>query len=334
VKGQRGKAQPFHSALAPALLFTFLFQPFSFRYPFIFPLSFRRSGSLSVRENPRYRSICCGDRAAGAFADLRKYKLDISQDNPRMSDQKTMADRLIAALQQDEFVLYTQKIVPLSPQAGKWPFQEIYVRFTEEDAKLLPPGTFFPVLKECQLLPYLDRWVVNRLARWVRSALHVKPDWQVPRSNVNLSEEILLDRGYGSYLRRYVDNSYLSDGALAFDVGWDQAIDHQDGVRRLMAEVRPFSCGLTIAGFDGSEPAFVLAKLLQPNFVKLSSALLTDLEKSPAAVQRLTEINRRCRAAGIETIAEQIENTQLLEPLKRANTDFVQGFAVAPVHPL
>jgi Amt family ammonium transporter len=251
-----------------------------------------------------------------------------------MSEQKTMADRLIAALQQDEFVLYTQTIVALSAQAAKWPFQEIYVRFTEEDAKLLPPGTFFPVLKECKLLPYLDRWVVNRLARWVRSALRIKPKWQVPRSNVNLSDETLLDHGYGPYLRRYVDKSYLSHGALAFDVGWDQAIDYQDGVRRLMAEVRPFGCGLTVAGFDGSGPAFVLTKLLQPNFVKLSSALLTGLEKSPAALKKLTEINRRCHAAGIQTIAEQIENTRLLEPLKRANTDFVQGFAVAPVHPL
>jgi EAL domain-containing protein (putative c-di-GMP-specific phosphodiesterase class I) len=286
-----------------------------------------------VPVNPRYCSIRPADLAAGAFADRRKHKLDISQDN-RMSEQKLMTDRLIAALQQDEFVLYTQKIVPLSPQADQWPFQEIYVRFTEEDAKLLPPGTFFPVLKECQLLPYLDRWVVNRLARWVRSALHIKPDWQVPRSNVNLSEETLSDRDYGPYIRKYVDDSYLSNGALAFDIGWDQAIDHQDGMRRLMAEVRSFGCGLTIAGFDGSEPAFALIKHLQPNFVKLSSALLTDLENSLAAVQRLTEINRRCRASGIETIAEQIENTRLLEPLKRANTHFVQGFAVAQVHPL
>ena len=55
----------------------------------------------------------------------------------RTSDRKSMADRLVAALQQDEFVLYAQPIVPLSAQANQWPFQEIYVRFTEEDAKLL-----------------------------------------------------------------------------------------------------------------------------------------------------------------------------------------------------
>ncbi|HWH46526.1 MAG TPA: EAL domain-containing protein, partial [Burkholderiales bacterium] len=84
---------------------------------------------------------------------------------------RSLADRLMASLQQDEFVLYAQSILPLVPQSGERPFQEIFVRFKEEDAKLLPPGTFFPVLEEAKLLPYLDRWVANRLARWVRSAV-------------------------------------------------------------------------------------------------------------------------------------------------------------------
>ena len=57
--------------------------------------------------------------------------------------QKDLADRLMAALQRDEFVLYTQTIVPLGPQGENRPFQEIFVRFKEEDDKLLPPGTFF-----------------------------------------------------------------------------------------------------------------------------------------------------------------------------------------------
>src|SRR5260221_12415428 len=121
--------------------------------------------------------------------------------------QKEIADRLMAALQQDEFVLYTQSIIPLVPQGDNRAFQEIFVRFKEEDAKLLPPGSFFPVLEECRLLPYLDRWVVNRLARFVRSAVSIKPDWLIPRNNVNLSDATLSDPGYGEYVRKYVDNS-------------------------------------------------------------------------------------------------------------------------------
>ena len=66
---------------------------------------------------------------------------------------KYLVDRLIAALQQDEFVLYAQNILALAPKSGERPFQEVFVRFKEEDTKLLPPGSFFPVLEECKLLP-------------------------------------------------------------------------------------------------------------------------------------------------------------------------------------
>src|SRR5437773_11504801 len=82
--------------------------------------------------------------------------------------QKNIADKLIAALKTGGFVLYAQKILPLA--GGERPFQEILVRFREEEEKLLPPGTFFPMLQEYRLLPYVDRWVVSRLASWIQES--------------------------------------------------------------------------------------------------------------------------------------------------------------------
>jgi EAL domain-containing protein (putative c-di-GMP-specific phosphodiesterase class I) len=240
--------------------------------------------------------------------------------------QKSLVDRLIASLQQDEFVLYAQAIMPLAPQNRERPFQEIFVRFKEEDAKLLPPGTFFPVLEECQLLPYLDRWVTNRLARWVRSAVGIKPDWAIPRNNVNLSEATLADPGYGQYVCKYVDDSYLSDGALGFEIALDRAVTHEASVRKLMAEVRPYGCSLTLSGFDGSRASFSELKDLAPDYIKISAANMAPAE--------LPEINQKCQALGIKTIAEHVESIQMLQQLRDSKIDFAQGFDISPVKPL
>jgi len=240
--------------------------------------------------------------------------------------QKTLVDRMIASLQQDEFVLYAQSIMPLASHSGERPFQEIFVRFREEDAKLLPPGSFFPVLEECRLLPYLDRWVANRLARWVRSAVSVKPDWVIPRNNVNLSEATLSDSDYGPYVCKYVDDSYLSGGALGFEIALDIAVAHEVSVRQLMVKVRPFGCTLTLSGFDGSKASFSELKDLAPNFVKISAANV-----APAA---LPEISRNCHAVGIKTIVEHVESGQMLLHLRQSKVDFAQGFDISPVKPL
>lgn len=246
--------------------------------------------------------------------------------NSEPETEKDIADRLISALQQDEFVLYTQSIVPLVPQRDDRAFQEIFVRFKEEDAKLLPPGTFFPVLEECRLLPYLDRWVLNRLARWVRSGLKFLPDWKIPRYNVNLSDETLADPKFGNYVLKYVDNSYLSGGVLGFEISCDSAMANREPLRRLMAGLRPHGCNLTVAGFDGSKGLLAELKALEPEFVKIS-ALTVD----PAKV---SEINRMCHSLRARTIAENIENGRVLEHLRRTKIDFGQGFEISQVEPL
>ena len=135
-----------------------------------------------------------------------------------LKPQKSITDRLMAALQHDEFVLYQQSIISFVPQVDGRPFNEIFIRFQEEDAKLLPPGSFFPVLEEAGMLPYLDRWVINRLARFVCAGLKINPVWNVPRFIVNLSDETLADKNFGDYVLQYADDSYLCCGVLGFDV--------------------------------------------------------------------------------------------------------------------
>jgi EAL domain-containing protein (putative c-di-GMP-specific phosphodiesterase class I) len=240
--------------------------------------------------------------------------------------QKEIADRLMSALQQDEFVLYSQSIVPLVTQGDDWVFQEIFVRFKEEDAKLLPPGTFFPVLEEVGMLPYLDRWVVNRLARWVRNGLKILPDWPIPRSNVNLSDETVADAKFGTYVLQYVAGSYLSGGVLGFEVSCDSAIANREALGRLMSGLRPHGCGLTLSGFDGSDKMLELLKSLKPDFVKISARAV-----DPA---RVPEINRMCHSLRARTIAEYVENDRVLEHLRRCKVDFGQGFGISPVESL
>src|SRR5258707_12464099 len=94
----------------------------------------------------------------------------------RMDDEsaipKNIADKLIAALKTGGFGLYAQKILRLaSPAGSERPFQEIPVRFREEEEKLLPPGTLFPLLQEYRLRPYLEPWVGSALANAVPESL-------------------------------------------------------------------------------------------------------------------------------------------------------------------
>ena len=237
-----------------------------------------------------------------------------------------ITNRLLAALQEDEFLLYAQAILPLVPQTDGRKFNEIFIRFLEEDEKLIPPGSFFPVLEEAGMLPYLDRWVVNRLARHVRAGLKVNELWNIPRYIVNLSAQTFTDEHFGEYVLKYADDSYLSAGTLGFDISCDSAMANREPLLALMEQLRPHGCTLTVAGFDGSLAMLAKLKDFQPEFIKFS-AMNLDPSKVP-------EINHRCHDLGAQTIAEHVENSRVLEHLRRCKIDFAQGFGLAKVEPL
>jgi Amt family ammonium transporter len=246
--------------------------------------------------------------------------------------QKNIADKLISALKTGGFLLYAQQILPLA--GSERPFQEILVRFREEEEKLLPPGTFFPMLQEYRLLPYLDRWVVSRLASWVQESRARTPGWPVPANGVNLSEDTLREPKFADFVAKNIENSKLPEGVFTFELAWDTALLHAEPLKSMQAQLGPLGCRFTFAGFDGSEGSFSFLKILKPDFVKLTYGTVKDVGKGLAASEKVESINSKCHAMGIKTIAEFVESQEVLDQLRLIEVDFAQGLIIGGPHKL
>ena len=245
-----------------------------------------------------------------------------------------LADRLVAALGKDEFILFRQAIVPLMPVGGERLFQEILIRFEEEEAKLLPPGTFLPLLEEYGLMPFVDRWVVSRIAKWVGVARGTKPDWDVPRNGINLSPQTLHDRNFADFARRHIQAAELPDETFCFEILWEDAVEHSESLVGLVSQLKPAGCRFTIARFEGVHGSFELLKALAPDFVKISPRVVRNIDHASKGAAAAQAIHRACRSLGIRTIAEHVESDQLLVKLRRMGIDYAQGFGILPPQPL
>ncbi len=241
--------------------------------------------------------------------------------------QKNIADKLVAALKTGGFVLYAQKILDLRAKGGR-PFQEVLVRFKEEEEKLLPPGTFFPMLQEYRLLPYVDRWVVSRLAAWIQESKARNPGWAAPMNGVNLSEDTLREPKFTEFVARNIQTSKVPEETFVFEVGWDTALVHGEDIKMIISQLRPLGCRFTFAGFDGTDGSFMFLKTLKPDFVKLTYGIVKDIGRALAASERAESINQRLHAMGIKTIAEFVESNEVLDNLKLVEVDYAQGLVI------
>jgi len=242
--------------------------------------------------------------------------------------QKGIANKLVSALKTGGFVLYAQKLVRLTAESDPRPFQEILVRFREEEEKLLPPGTFFPMLQEYRLLPYVDRWVVSRLCSWIQEMRSKEPGWRIPANGINLSEDTLREPKFGEFVLKNLQNSKLPEGTLSFELAWDTALLHAEHVKHLQSQLKPAGCRFTFAGFDGSAASFNFLRVVKPDFVKLTYSTVKDIDRALAASERAESITQKCRALGIGTVAEYVESREVLEQLKLIEVDFAQGLII------
>src|SRR2546423_8295880 len=241
--------------------------------------------------------------------------------------QKNIADKLMAAWRPGGLGSYAQKRLPLAGNAP--PFQEVLIRFKEEEEKLLPPGTFFPMLQEYRLLPYVDRWVVSRLAAWVNeSRARMTPGSPVPANGVNLSEDTLREPKFADFVAKNIESAKLPEGFFSFELGWDNALLHAEQLRNIQAQLGPLGCRFTFAGFDGSEGSFSFLKVLKPDFVKLPYGPVKDVGRGLAASEKVEGINQKCHAIGIKTIAEFVESHEVLDALSLIEVDFAQGLII------
>ncbi len=250
-------------------------------------------------------------------------------EDDELAVQKELADKLITALKTGGFVLFAQQILPIAGSKER-PYQEILVRFKEEEEKLLPPGTFFPMLEEYHLLPYVDRWVVSDLTQWIMARRGDNPSWPVPANGINLSGDTLREMKFSDFTAKHVKSAQLPEGTFAFEIAWDTALVSIQPLMDLQAQLKPQGCRFTFAGFDGSDSSFEFLRTARPDFVKFTYGVVKDIDRALAASEKVETINEKCHAMGIQTIAEYVESVGVLEQLRMIGVDFVQGLAVAP----
>ncbi len=250
------------------------------------------------------------------------------------TDQQVTADKLVAALKQDRFILYSQPIKPIRSAADNTGYQEILIRYLDEEEKLLPPGGFFPILERHKLMPMLDRWVVNRVIRWLLAKQSAHRNWNPSRCSVNLSRESIANVQFSNFVKEQLQTSKLSPGVLSFEVSEPDAEALAVALDRHIAELKPLGCSFVLTSYSGEFIAGELLQALGVSFVKIDGDIIRNIHHDHVSLAKTRLINLSCQALGIRTIGEMVERPETLEKLKELGVDYAQGYGIARPQPL
>lgn len=236
--------------------------------------------------------------------------------------------RLQQALQDNRLRLYCQKIVPLDGSAiNAGTHFELLLRLRDEEGKLVPPGAFMPAAERFGLMPAIDRWVISTAFANFHQ-LSPDPAEQLEMCAINLSGASVSDPEFLSFILRELTRHSIPTDKVCFEITETVAIGNLTQAITLINELRAVGCKFALDDFGSGMSSFAYLKHLPVDYLKIDGSFVKDMLTDAADAAMVEAINHIGHTMGLRTIAEFVENADILARLSALKVDFAQGYGI------
>ncbi len=276
------------------------------------------------------RAMSLADAACFAAKDAgrdRARYADDSDDLPRRYADMNLVGKLGRALDEERFALYFEDVVSLAPPQRPV-YRELLVRIRDDDGHLIPPGAFIRAAERFYLMGALDRWVVRHALRGIAA---------LPQDDIvyalNLSGQSLGDDHFLAYVLAELKASAVDPQRVCFEITETAAVSRLTEAIRFISRVTEAGCRFALDDFGAGMASFSYLKKFDVDYLKIDGSFVRSMLVSPSDLGVVETINRIGHEAGLLTIAEHVEDRELLEPLRKMGVDWAQGRAIAVGRP-
>ncbi|MDB5801238.1 MAG: hypothetical protein JWL63_2177 [Rhodocyclales bacterium] len=244
----------------------------------------------------------------------------------RRSGEMGWVARIEGALRDDRFELYMQPIAPLTWKAGDAHLHyEILVRMRDEEGVLVPPMAFIPAAERYGLMPRVDRWIVGHALDLLEARSPSGPQFGL---SINLSATSINQADFLPFLCEQLSTRNIRTSDVCFEITETAAIASLTQSSRMMHELKALGCRFSLDDFGSGMSSFSYLKHLPVDYVKIDGSFVKDIEEDLVDRAMVAAINNIAHVMGIYTVAEFVENDDIIKRLSTIGVDFVQGYAI------
>jgi diguanylate cyclase (GGDEF)-like protein len=241
--------------------------------------------------------------------------------------------QLTQALQDNQFNLFRQRIVSLNGSSGG-PCCEFLLRLKARDGNMILPGAFIPAAERYNLMPKLDRWVLENVFE------HLAQQFSANRTKadsiffINLSGATLGDAGYLKFVNEALARHSIPPHAICFEVTETAAIANLTNALSFIQNVKSLGCKVALDDFGSGLSSFSYLKTLTADYLKIDGPFVRDMLDDPMDAAIVQAIHNIGHVVGIKTIAEFVENDGIKEQLAKIGVDYAQGYGIHRPEPI
>jgi diguanylate cyclase (GGDEF)-like protein len=244
-----------------------------------------------------------------------------------------IAEKLREAIEQGRLHLDAQLILPFAAAESARPHYELLLRMTDEHGKLVGPDSFLSAATRYQMMPVIDRWVVNTVIDALQPRAGVL-EGKALGFAINFSGQSLNDDSFGDMLIERIASSGLDPELLCFELTENATVANLARAEALMRRLRQLGCGVALDDFGTGLSSLSCLRQLPVTMLKIDGSFVRDVLKDPRAESMVRAIAQLARSMAITTVAEYIETEAISIKIAELGVDYGQGFAIGRPIPL
>ena len=283
-------------------------------------LSKSTTSILSAAESARINGKKIGQNR------ISMYEMDDS-DLLEMNDQVEWLGRAQAALKDDGYVLYSQLIQPLDLAMNE-PHHEILIRMQDHDGGIIGPDMFLPAAEKYQLMPKIDRWVIDRAFNMLEE-YSKQPGAAIRQISINLSGQSLSDP---DYLKNFIVEKFkqyqVQPSSICFEITESSAIANLNAAQRFIDQMKLHGCLFSLDDFGTGLSSFAYLKNMNVDYLKIDGSFVVNILEDKVSESMVSAINQVGHAMGLKTVAEFAESVDICNRLAEIGVDYAQGYGM------
>ncbi len=250
------------------------------------------------------------------------------------SEKSRTRQDLEQALATDRFVLRAQPIIQVAV-AGQQPVgrhYELLLGLSNNDGSIASPEEFIRSAERYGFMNRVDRWVVREAFAWVSQLMDAQKE--VPYLAINLSGSSVTDDEFLEYLLEQISEFGVGTSRICFEITETGTISNLVKAADFVRAFRNIGCKFSIDDFGTGLASYNYLRELPVDFVKIDGTFITGIHRNRADYAMARSINDLAHFLGQQTIAESVENDEIIAKLEEIGVDYLQGWGVARPKPL
>ncbi|MGH8317142.1 MAG: EAL domain-containing protein [Steroidobacteraceae bacterium] len=293
--------------------------------------------ALDASEGELMHSFAAAETACKAAKDRGRNRVEVYRTNDislvRRFADINIAGQLHDAISSGRLRLDAQLILPFDPGTHLKPHYELLVRMLDEDGTAAGPDSFMSAAMRYQLMPSIDRWVIERAVESLKAHAHTFS--KVPFSfAINFSGQSLNDQGFEDFLIKRIAASGLPPELFCFELTENATILSIARASALMGKLRALGCGIALDDFGTGLSSLSYLRQLPVTILKIDGSFVRDVVRDPRAESMVRAIAQLARTMSLVTVAEYVETEEIRACIATLGVDYGQGFAISKPMPL